>query len=99
MVARKKAATNRGDRLKNHVLHTLEVVGIPKVKGDRFTARVQASPPSARWTGDPDKPPEGFARLKTSIDFDAKGAIEAFKRGESLPDGVEIRQGKHLVIR
>lgn len=94
--ALKRSQENAAERLKAYVKNSLIRAGIDKVQTARFVARVQNSPPSAQWNGDPAEAPEAFRRVK--VEFDSRAALAAFKNGESLPDRVEIRQGRHLVI-
>lgn len=96
---RKATIAGRRKRLKDHVRNCLERAGLSRVETTLFVARLQNSPPSATWTGDPDAIPEGYRRIKTSVEFDAKTAILDFKDGRTMPNGVEIRQSRHLVIK
>lgn len=96
---RKATIAGRRKRLKDHVRNCLERAGLSRVETTLFVARLQNSPPSATWTGDPDAIPEDYRRIKTTIEFDAKGALENYKFGGKLPEGIVIRQSKHLVIK
>lgn len=96
---RKATVAGRRRRIKDHVRNCLERAGLSRVETTLFVARLQNSPPSATWTGDPDAIPGAFQRVKTTVEFDAKGALAAFKAGEELPSGIEVRQSRYLVIK
>lgn len=93
---RRDVATRRKESLKSYLHRTLMALGRDKVKGLRFTVRVQRnSAPSIRWTRDIDTLPEAFRRI--SVDVDGTAAREAWKEG-ALPDGFEAVVGTHLRI-
>lgn len=96
---RKATIAGRRKRLKDHIRNCLERAGLSRVETTLFVARLQNGPPSATWTGDPEAIPEAFQRVKTLVEFDAKGAIAAFKAGDELPSGIEVRQSRFLVIK
>lgn len=84
-------------RLKEYVKAAMEVADRPKVVTPLVTARIQNSPASAKWSGDPQNPPEGYTR--TRVEFDARKALDDHKAGVALPDGVSVTQGTHLVLK
>lgn len=96
---RKATIAGRRRRLKEHIRNCLERAGLSRVETTLFVARLQNSPPSATWCGDPDAIPPAFQRVKTAIEFDSRTAIAIFKAGGELPAQIEIRQGRHLVIK
>jgi hypothetical protein len=97
--ARQQAVRNSARRLKAYIQDCLDRAGLPRVETPRFTATIQASPPSARWTGDPEDPPAAYRREVTEVWFNAKAALDDFKHGIELPEGVEVVRGKFLMIR
>lgn len=94
--AREKAAERRAEGFKGYLHRSLAALGRDKVKGLRFTARIQRNAaPSIRWTRDAEAIPEGFRRV--TIDVDGKAAQEAF-RLDLLPEGFSAELGSHLRI-
>lgn len=98
---KKRAAVfgNAARRVQQYAQDGMERAGVTKISRVNFTAWIQNSTISAKWTGDPDAVPPEFMRWKTSIEFDAASAIESHKAGEKLPEGIVIAQGKHLRIK
>lgn len=95
----KKASVNgnAARRLKEYAKACMQVADIESHKG-RFDVAIWKNPLSAKWTGDPDKIPDGFRRERTEVSFDGAAALAAFKRGETLPENVVISRGSHLRI-
>ncbi|WP_406698544.1 siphovirus Gp157 family protein [Singulisphaera sp. Ch08] len=96
---REVAFGNRAKRIRKYVQDCMERAGVKKVSRPGFSAWIQANNASAKWTGDPDAIPPEFMRWETSIKFDATSAIESWKAGEKLPEGVVVGQGTHLRIK
>jgi hypothetical protein len=102
-LARHKQNREQGvKRLKDRLKESLNLLGLTKVKTPLFTASVQNnSVPSVtvdeKLTA-ADLPPE-FRRVVVTTTIDNSKIVEAFKAGESLPAGVEVKVGNHLRIR
>jgi len=100
LIARKQALINAAERLKMYLRDCLERSGEAAVKTALFTTRIQANPPRARWTREPDQIPAGFFRvIPAAVEFDREAALKCHREGLPLPDGVEISRGTHLVIQ
>lgn len=96
--ARKRAAAEARARwLKDYLRRALESAGEKKVKGERFTVAIHASPPSvALLVDDPQQLPEVFRRVRVEVDKSAiKAALEA---GQEL-EFAELRRSNHVRIR
>jgi len=84
--------------LKGYLQHWMEAIDRPKVETGLFKLSLQTnSTPSVGLTIEPSELPERFQRLRIEA---AKDKIcDAWKAGETLPQGVEVVRGKHLRIR
>jgi hypothetical protein len=89
---------NHVSRLDEYVKTCLTLAGLVRYDTPLFKVWIQNnSAPSVTWTGDPAEPPEAFT--KVTVTFDAKGAGEAWRRGEALPEGVVVERGTHLRVK
>lgn len=88
----RRAAAN----LKAYLFTQLERIGKDRVDAGIFRVRIQKnSRPSIEWTEDPVTIPEPFRRTKHELDGTA--AYDAWKAG-GLPDGFDVKLGKHLRV-
>lgn len=84
--------------LKEYLMRELERAGYRKVERDTVKVRIQKnSRPAIRWTEKNENLPGEFARIVVSPD--TQKAYEAWKAGESLPEGFEVEEGQHLRIQ
>ncbi len=96
--AKGKACENRADRLKGFLLHHLKAIGVEKVKGARFSARVaKAGTPTIRWTESVEDIPSRYRRVR--IELDGKAAQDDFKEDGSLPPGFSVDYTEYLAIK
>lgn len=92
-----RSFTNAAKRLKDYTLFEMQRVGKDRVETIRAKVRVQQNGrPSIRWTLDPDSAPEAYRR--TTVTVDTQAAYEAWKEGETLPEGFTVETGSHLRI-
>lgn len=82
------------ERLKSYVFGCMTQAGLKKIETPLGGARIQASPASAKCAVEGEAIPEAYRR--TVYSFNAKQAIEDFKAGKMLPEGVSIEQSQHL---
>ena len=89
---------NAAKRLKDYIRFHMEKVGELKVKGERFTVRVQNnSMPTVTVDCDPHELPDEFQRVK--VEADLQGLARRAKDGAELPAGVRATTGTHLRIQ
>lgn len=95
----KKRATakkNRAARIKEYVLHQMQMVGIPKVSSPRVEVSIRrCGTPSISWAGG--EIPEDYRVV--SVSLDKKRAQEAVKNGETLPEGLVVSYTTYLAMR
>lgn len=97
----KQVEVNGAERLKDLMKRSLEQTGEASVKTDLFTVRIQAnSQPTIRWTREIEQLPIEFARrIPASLEIDKKAVLKALKDATPLPDGFEVKRGRHVVIQ
>jgi hypothetical protein len=96
--ARSLAAAS--ERLKGYVRSQMQLAGRESVETPLFNVRIQRSSPSARWTMLDSMIPAEFRRVVPErVEFNAVAALKAASAGRALPEGIEIVQGSHIVIR
>lgn len=97
----KQVELNGAERLKDLMKRSLELTGETSVKTDLFTVRIQNnSQPSIRWTRELEQLPTEFIRtIPASVELDRKAVLKALKDETPLPDGFEVKRGRHVVIQ
>lgn len=89
--AKKKRAA---ERLKGYVYACMVASGQKRIETELGGARLQVSPPSAKCEVPLETLPDWLRR--TTVAFDAAKAVETYRQGLGLPDGVRIEVGSHL---
>lgn len=82
------------ERLKGYVFGCMTQANLKKIETPLGGARLQASPVAAKCAVEGELIPEAYRR--TTYSFNAKQAIEDYKAGRLLPEGVSIEQSQHL---
>ncbi len=93
---RKRSFDNRIDWLKNYTKSCMEATQSEKIKYSLFTISVGKSQPSVEIV-DIEKVDAQFIKIKKEVD--KTKIIEQVKATGVIPDGVNIVQGTHLIIR
>lgn len=98
------------ESLKNYLKVQLERLGKPKVQGKLCTVALQANPPAVKG----DLPESELIRIHRlsyaapgcivryipeSYALDRRAALDLYKAGQPLPDGLTVEQGTSLRIR
>jgi hypothetical protein len=95
-----RSLTSASNRLKEYVHKQMDHASRDSVETPLFNVRVQRSSPSARWTMLDSMIPAEFRRvIPERVEFNASAALKAYSAKQQLPEGVEIVQGSHIVIR
>lgn len=109
LAARRKAREKAAESLKAYLHREMERLGKTTVKGRLATVAFQKNPPSVRgdvapetlrawWTASGDN--AGFIRYTApSFALDRRVVLDAFKAGQSIPDGLTVEQDLSLRIR
>lgn len=82
------------DRLKQYVFANMAAAGQTRIETPLGGARLQNSPPSVKFAGDPKTLPAVYQ--KVTVDIDRTKVLEAHKAQATLPLGVSIEVGQHL---
>lgn len=77
----------------------LNLAGQRSVETQLFKVWVQANPPAAECTIDPELLPVQFKKIVIDVSPDKKAALEYWKSTGEPPAGFEIRKGEHLRIK
>jgi phage host-nuclease inhibitor protein Gam len=96
LAERKRSFDNRIEWLKNYVKTNMEAAGTDKIKSALFTIYVGSSQPSVE-VKNIDDVEEQFLKIKKEVD--KTKILEQVKTTGVIPNGVDIIQGTHLVIR
>ncbi len=94
--ARKAAATNARERLRDYLRTNMAACGIERIKTPLFTISVRQSPPRVE-VDDEGAVPAEFTRTTTSVDKAA--VLAAFKRDGEMVPGTRIEHGTTLTIK
>lgn len=96
---RKKVGANAAARVLDLIKQHLERAGLTSLDTGRFKPGIQASNPSARWTGDPGKIPAEFKRIKIVEEFDGAKALEYRRLKRPVPPEIAYDRGTHVRMR
>lgn len=106
LTARKQTRVREAERITQYVRLCLEIAGETKVTTPLVTVALQKNPPSVvgevppdalRALFDADSP---FVRFTPAVyHLDKRATLDAFKRGDALPDGLAVVQTTSLRIR
>ena len=95
--ARKAALDHNADRLIAYVKREMETANLQKLKGPRFSATIQKSPPKC-VIDDEAKVPASFWKEKIERVVDKIALLEKLKAGEVV-EGAHVVQESRLQIR
>lgn len=94
-----RVAANAQSNLKDYIRRSIKAANERRVTTPLNDVWIQKNPPSAKWTGDPDKIPADYRIETTDVRFDANKALKHHAANFELPAGVEVTQGESLRIR
>ena len=97
LAAANKTDANAARRFREHLLAVMTLAGTRKIRTALFQAWIQASPPSATCTVDPEQLPPEFRRVR--IEADRTAALAHWKDTGQAPEGFEILQSEHLRLK
>ncbi len=83
--------------LKSYLQSRMEVIGLQKLDLDGFEIRLQKSPLSVEFKGDPHALPQEYVTMRVEISKSA--LLAAYRHGEPMPAGVEVVAKTHLRIK
>ena len=95
---RKEVIQHGVDRLKDYIKTNMEAMQLDKIETDLIRIRLQNSPPSCEVVGTLALVSNEYKTTEIIVHLNKKKAIAAMKDGKEIA-GLELRQGKHLVIR
>lgn len=95
LYARRKAIESNRARLGEYLLLELEGIGMEKIKGPRFTVRIQKNAPRV-VIDEESKLPEEFWRTKREI---AKDALRDVLKGGAAVPGARLESSRSLRIQ
>lgn len=94
------ASANAAANLKRYVQHCMTAAEIKRVQTPRGTVRIQKNSQPAVHTNRPlTELPDRFVQVEEVYSLDRKAILEAWKAGETLPDGIIVERGEHLRIQ
>ena len=91
-----KVRRAKADSLDRYLKMMLERMGRDRIETVHFKVRIQQSPQSISWDGEPEEIPEAFRR--TTHDVDGPAAKAYFKEHGKLPEGFVVSRGTHLRV-
>lgn len=92
-----KPRNNTAQRLKQYLMMQMAAADVKKVDTTRVKVWIQTNPPQVRCEVEPEDLPSDLVRMKMEVD--KTKILEKHKKGETLPQGVEILQGQSLRIK
>lgn len=105
LAERRKRYDRSAESLKAYLQRNLEAAGKEKVEGKFISVRIQKNPPAVKGEFSQallgmlyQKSPAFVAVVPQSYTLDKNAIKDAFKRGEVLPEGIEIQQSISLRI-
>ncbi len=103
---RARARLNAAKSLKDYLAREMERLGKDKMNGVLVTVAMQNNPPSVKGDLEPatlaemmDTAPTFVRYAPASYALDRRAVLDAYKRGETIPEGLTIEQTKSLRIR
>jgi septal ring factor EnvC (AmiA/AmiB activator) len=97
---RKRVRQGEYDRRRDFLASQMDLLGILKVDRPLLTVALQDNPPSVRLGVSVENLPPHFQRIvPQKLVEDKKAILAAHKKGEALPEGVFVEQGRSLRIR
>ena len=90
------APSNTVERLKSYIYSSMKLHGEKKIDcGPVGKPRIQAnSQPSVKFTGDVDTLEKKWQRI--TVELNKSAVVDAFKKGEEIPEHVTVETGDHL---
>ena len=96
MAKRRQAFERRADRLRTYLTDCMQMAGIKKIEGRRFSISVRKNPPSVE-VYDESLLPSEFFRIPDPV-MDKKKVMDLLKAGMEVP-GATLKQGTRLDIK
>lgn len=100
MAQKATARKNQTAHLKDYLKGAMEQMGIENIKGQLLNVGLQNSTPTCEVLVAVEELPEEFVRvIPEKKEADKKALMAYYKEKGEVPDGVEVRQGRHIRIR